>query len=77
MIRWRAPMPATNNNQRKFGPVEWSDSVLEQIYNCPTENNDSPVTKEIVKGWVDYFDKHAQDFRDGHKGILAQIQGTL
>lgn len=70
-------MATTNRNQQKFGPVEWSQSVLEQVYNCPTENNDSPVTKETVQGWVDYFDQHAQNFRDSHKGILAQLQGTL
>jgi hypothetical protein len=71
------PMTTTNKNQRKFGPVEWSPSVLEKIYNCPTENNDSVVTLDTVKGWVTYFESHEQGFRDSHKGILAQIEGTL
>lgn len=68
---------STEKTQRKFGPVEWSVAVLEAVYNCPTENNDNEVTQETVKGWVDYFETHAQNFRDGHKGILAQIEGTL
>jgi hypothetical protein len=70
-------MPTTNKSQRKFGPVEWSASVLEKVYNCPTDNNDSKVTGETVKGWISYFESHAQRFRDNHKGILAQIEGTL
>lgn len=70
-------MTATNRTQRKFGPVEWSPSVLETVYNCPTENNDSEVTPDTVKGWTAYFESHEQGFRDSHKGILAQIEDTL
>ncbi len=70
-------MPATNKSQRKFGPVEWSASVLEKVYNCPTDNNDSEVTTATVKEWIGYFEDHAQRFRDSHKAILAQIEGTL
>jgi hypothetical protein len=70
-------MSTTNKNQRKFGPVEWSASVLETVYNCPTENNDTLVTPETVKGWLTYFESQEQSFRDSHKGILAQIEGTL
>jgi hypothetical protein len=70
-------MPATNKSQRKYGPVEWSPSVLEKVYNCPTDNDASEVTPETVKGWIGYFESQAQRFRDSHKGILAQIEGTL
>jgi hypothetical protein len=61
---------------RKYGPRPWSPAVLKQAYDCPTENNDQPVTRETVEGWLSYFAEHTQGIHESHKGIIARIQGT-
>ncbi|MFZ1009255.1 MAG: hypothetical protein WAN65_20600 [Candidatus Sulfotelmatobacter sp.] len=60
----------------KYGPKARSPAVLKQAYECPTENNDEPVTRETVQGWLAYFSEHEKGIRESHKGIIARIQGT-
>jgi hypothetical protein len=66
----------SDQSTRKYGPKSWSPAILKQAYKCQTENNDEPVTLEIVQGWLAYFAKHEKELREAHKGIIARVQGT-
>ena len=65
-----------SGDTKRYGPVEWSSDVLERAHDCPTDNNDDPVTEEMVNGWLSFFSKHVEGFRQSHKAVLARIKGT-
>jgi hypothetical protein len=57
---------------KRYGPVEWPDNVLDEIYLQPTDNDDSVVTTETVAEWTAYFDEQAESFVAAHKDIIQK-----
>jgi hypothetical protein len=58
---------------KTYGPVEWPESVLEKVYTQPTDNDDRPVTRETVQGWLEYFDGEAEAFAHSHRSIVEKV----
>lgn len=61
-------------NQKTYGPREWPTNLLDRAYRVLTDNNDNPVTQDIVDGWVRNFERHSTEFRTAHQGLITQLK---
>ena len=64
----------SDNTQKRYGPVEWSSSVLDSAHNFRSVNDDAPVTEEMVRGWSTYFTSEAVNFRRSHEAIISMLR---
>lgn len=59
---------------RRYGPVNWSETVREHVKPQLGHNDDSAVTPESVQQWLSNFDECASDFRKAHESLISKIK---